>query len=385
MKKKILVIGIYSHPEYYPPTLNALEYLSVIYDHIYVVHRNITGFDWQYPANVTLLCAGTPVHVRKAEALSLRFKLRKFFRFTKLLHKTIRRHRPHTILIYDSMALLGLRFLFPLIKKPACLWYHNHDVSEPQYLRKNSLAWLAWKSETWAFPKLDIFSLPAMERQEYFPMQRLRGKFCFLPNFPSQRVYESVPENGGKSNDVFSLLYQGSIGPEHGLEEIIPFLAAPVMGKTLQMVLKGFIADEYLDELRGIAVQYGVTEQLIYVPPGGYRGVIENARRCHAGIGIHKKQDAMNKTLGTASNKIYEYAAAGMPALVYDNNHFRKTLGGRNWIIFTDTSENSLKAALEQLIAGGHTLGRQALADFQNGLCFEAYFLPLTEYLKTIK
>lgn len=384
MKGKTLVIGIYSHPEYYPPTLNALEYLAGIYEHVYVVHRNITGFDWKYPANVTLLFAGEAVPVREAEAMSLRIKLKLFSKFTRLLKKTIRKHRPHTILMYDSMALLGLRLVYPFISKPKCLWYHNHDVSEPQYLRKYSLAWMAWKSENWALPKLNLFSLPATERREYFSMDLFKGDFWFLPNFPSKKIYSSLVVAGRNSSDSFRLLYQGSIGPEHGLEEIIPLLSVPVHGKTLQLVLKGFISDEYLEELKSLATQHGVAAQLIYLPPGGYRGVIENAFTCHAGIGIHKKQDAMNKTLGTASNKIYEYAAAGMPALVYDNAHFRKTLDKRNWIAFTDTEKTSLQSVLRHIVENGEEMGRQARNDFEKGLCFEDYFLPLVRHLQSI-
>ena len=52
---KKLVIALYSHPDYYPPTLNALEYLSEIYSEIVIVHRNITGFNWDYPVNVKLV------------------------------------------------------------------------------------------------------------------------------------------------------------------------------------------------------------------------------------------------------------------------------------------------------------------------------------------
>ena len=89
----------------------------------------------------------------------------------------------------------------------------------------------------------------------------------------------------------------------------------------------------------------------------------------------------MNKTLGTASNKIYEYAASGMPVLLYDNIHFRSILGNRNWAFFTDTQEKSLVKTLEEIIAQYQLLSSSAQKDFKAELCFEHYFQPLLKYL----
>ena len=60
-KKGDIVIAVYSHPEHYPPTLNAIEFLSKEFKHIYVIHRNIEGFNWKYPSNVTLLSTLIPL------------------------------------------------------------------------------------------------------------------------------------------------------------------------------------------------------------------------------------------------------------------------------------------------------------------------------------
>lgn len=380
MPGKILVIGLYSHPEYYPPTLNALEYLSGIYEHIYIIHKNVHGFDWQYPANVTLLHTGTLMSVEAAQNAGRMAKMSMFFGFVRLLHKTIKQHKPDTVLLYDNLALFAYRLVYRFIKKTRVFWYHNHDVSEPQYMRKYSLTWQAWKSEQWAFPRLNYFSLPAMERRDYFPMNRLKGTFWFIPNFPSVKVYGATRENN--TGDTFKLLYQGSIGPLHGLEEIIPLLATPIAGKNLRLVLKGFVSNDYLEELKHMAREHGVEDRLQYIPPGGYKGVVDNARTCHAGIGIHKKQDVMNKTLGTASNKIYEYAASGMPVLVYDNEHFRASLSGRSWVFFTDTGNASLSEQLTKMVTEWATLSAAALSDFQKELCFEKAFLPIIEQLE---
>jgi hypothetical protein len=379
-KPGVLVVALYSHPEYLPPTLNAIELLSREYDHIYVVHRSITGFDWVYPSNVTLLTADRPMHVREAEAQPVTKKIAEFRRYYSLLARTIREHKSRHLLFYDYMPLLAYRIIKWRIPSQSLLWYHNHDVAEKQYVRKYSLSWFAWKTEKWIFPQLSLFTLPAMERRECFPMERLKGKFVFLPNFPAVKVYGPYQPARIDSNEV-RILYQGSISSRHGLEEIIPLLGKKIAGKQLSLVLKGFIGADYLEELTKLAEKHQVKDRLIYKGPGGYREVIDNASTCHIGIAIHKKDDMMNKTLGTASNKIYEYAALGMPALLYDNPHFREHLSSYNWALFTDCSESSLTACLEEIINHYQLYGQQARKDFTDKLNFEHFFTPLIAWL----
>jgi len=382
---KALVIAIYSHPEYYPPTLNAIEILASHYSDIYVIHRNITGFDWQYPANVKLIHSGDLLPIREAERKSIIYKVRSFWSFSKLLVKTIRTSGSETLLVYDYMPWLSYTLFKKRLPENLLIWYHNHDVAEKQYLRKGSISWWAWKSEQRIFSRLDIFSLPAVERQSRFPMGEFKGRFFFLPNYPSIAMYGRYNKLTKDKSGPVRLLFQGSIGPFHGLEEIIPLLGHTISGRSLQLVVKGFISSDYASELMRLSKEYKVEDKLIILPPTGYLEVVRNAQTCHIGIGIHKKQDFMNQTLGTASNKIYEYAASGMPVLVFDNDHFRRVLGNRPWVFFTDTSAGSLIACVEQIMTRFQELSTKALIDFEKELCFEHYFNPLREYLYSSK
>jgi len=212
-------------------------------------------------------------------------------------------------------------------------------------------------------------------------MQSLRGKFIFLPNFPSGFIYKNGLTDQRYNDPVFRILFQGSIGPLHGLEELIPLLKEKIGGKELVLVLKGFINPKYLDQLKTIAADNRVSEKLIYIGPTDYRQVIENGKTCHIGIGIHKKDDIMNKTLGTASNKIYEYAAMGLPVILYDNEHFREILGKFEWAFFTDTSSDSLRDCLDKIIMNYRPLSSQAASDFNSQLSFEHYFRSLKNQL----
>lgn len=380
-KQKSLIIAIYSHPEYYPPTLNAVELLSGYYDKIYILHRNVTGFDWIYPSNVQLVSPKKCYPVLEVERASLVKKIGWFLQFSFKFFRLVAGKKPDTVLMYDSLPVLGYRLIVPFITSPRILWYHNHDVSEEKYIKKYNLAWLAWKSEPWILSRLQLFTLPAIERKVCFPMERLKGQFFFLPNFPSRIVYHRKPGKD-RNSETIKLLYQGSIGKGHGLEEIIPLLKGKILGKTLLLILKGFISQEYLEELKGITAKEGIADRLVYIPPSGYQEVINNAFTCHIGIGIHKKDDMMNRTLGTASNKIYEYAAAGLPVILYDNPHFREILGQYNWVFFTDTSMASLEEVIRRIVNKYEDYSNSARSDFENKLCFEEYFDKITPYLQ---
>src|SRR5690349_10768917 len=123
--KKNLVVVLFSHPQYYPPTLNALEMLSEHYDTIYVVHRNILGFDWKYPANVQLVGARRSYKVEDLEKSGIHKKISWFLNFTWRLLSIIRKAKPSTVLLYDAMPILSYRLIHRFIPRPKVLWYHN--------------------------------------------------------------------------------------------------------------------------------------------------------------------------------------------------------------------------------------------------------------------
>lgn len=378
-----MVVAIYSHPEYYPPTLNALDNLASHYSEIYVVHRNIKGFDWVYPENVKLVSKGKALEVRAAEQAGFISKLGWFLNYTWIFFSAVWQYRPHTVLLYDNLPILSLRLFKWLVPSPEVLWYHNHDVPDKAYIRKFSLFWMAWKSETWLFKRLNVFSLPAMERKIYFPMNKLKGDFCFLPNYPSLKRMSGVSERVHTPDKRMSILYQGSMNRYHGLEEIIPLLRNEYNGYSLNLILKGFASREYLTELSKLAAELKVSDKIVYLPPTTYMEVLENARKCHIGVGIHKGSDIMNSTLGTASNKIYEYMASGLAVLMFQNEHFLKIFSGRKWAVFTDGSTSSLNSCIDFIVRNWKVINEAAIYDFNSELNFENFIQPVIQKIST--
>lgn len=376
--KKILIV-IYGHPESYPPTLNTISCLAKEYQ-IKVVCRAHQISKWQYPLNVDILLDGPVLSAREQESSSIRGKIKLFVRFCILFWKTIWRFNPNIILFYDSLSILAYQMGSILDFSKRYLWYHNHDVHEPSSIRKYSLTWWSLRAEKWIFPQLHLFSLPSIERQDFFPIQQLKGTFFLLPNYPSKTFYQQFYQKRHPITEI-RLLFQGQVGHGHGIEEIIKMLPFYVNNIPVKLILKGFFRSGYdqwvLSELKCKHLEAWV-ELHGYTP---YSEVPKLGSGCHIGLAIFTKQDAMNQTLGTASNKIYEYAAMGLPIIYFDSPHFRKHLEQYSWAIPSDLSSDSLQKAFKKIVENYEELAEFAFNDFMKILNFEHHFNPILHQL----
>ena len=369
------LVAIYAHPEAYPPTLNALGAMADKLEEIAVLHRPIMESNWSYPPNVYLVPSGAAMHVREQEQLPLLQKVKLFGTFVRDLRRLIVRQRPGLVLIYDALAL----FAYSLVRKTPLpkhkTWYHNHDVLfVPQ--GRLSLNWFAGRAEKRAFSGLDFFSLPANERTKFFPMERLKGRYFFLPNLPSVNQFRNISP-ACPPDDEFRLIYQGHVYAGHGFEEIIRLMPFEINGKKVKLFLVGWITEEYRAEIARLAAKQGASASVEITGVVPYRQLAELTPTCHAGLAIFNFDNPMAATAGTASNKIYEYAACGLPVLYYDDAHFRQHLGSYSWAVPTDLSPDSLRNALKKIAGNWQPLSHHAREDFQQELNFEAVFQPI--------
>lgn len=326
-----LLAVIYSHPEAYPPTLNALGELSGMFAKVSVLFRPILPTEWEYASKIELRPSGEPMNVRVQEQLPIRRKVQLFWGFVQDFRKILREEKPKVVLLYDALAVLAFSWARGAAEQGTIVWYHNHDVLEASQ-KKFSLNWFAYRAERKMFPHLHLFSLPAQERRAYFPMEKFKGQYFFLPNLPSVRFYRQyrgIP----KQEREYRVIYQGHIDEGHGIEEILGLMPCQVAGRKVHLVLKGWLRDDFKGRLQQIIEEKGLEEQVSFVGYTAYQELPKLTASCHVGIAIHTKTDLMNRTLGTASNKIYEYAAVGLPVLYFDNEHFTQHLGRFGWAV----------------------------------------------------
>src|SRR5215213_4925721 len=258
-----LVIGIYYHPEAYPPTLNAVSELSKCFNSITIVHRPHLKGTWQYPVNVQARPSGSYITSGGQEQSPLLKKVWFFQQFVSDLLGAIRRSKAEVILLYDVHALFAYYLIRRFITSKHIVWYHNHDVFELKDQRKHSIGWYACKAEKKIFSKLHLFTLPAADRLQYFPMNEFKGSHFVIPNYPSLQFYSRF-YHAKKLNGEVKLIFQGRVHEGHGLEEIIPLLAEKIGNRQLHLVLKGHCPEDYKQKLLAQASALNVTQMLSF-------------------------------------------------------------------------------------------------------------------------
>jgi len=360
-----------------PPTLNAILVLRRYFRNVVLLRNNLYFPTESYPDAPALIEIGRAIDIRSALNKSVPWKLSRFARYCAALVWHLRNNSYRIIIVHDYLALLAFSLVRGLVEYNGLTWFNSYDVIDQARIRPWSLMdWVLRRHER-LFSELDYFSTPAQERMRYYPVEHVRRQSFVIPNYPTIAFYSHFWRARRLCDQPsIRLIYQGALGRGHGFEELIRILGRTVANRPIELVLKGWIDECYKNDLLDLAAKEGVEQQLTFEPFGSYRTVPELASRCTIGLAIFTTQDIMNSTLGTASNKIYEYAAVGLPVILYDNAHFRHHLGGRQWAFFTTLSESSLVHAVEDIVRCYDIATRAATEDFRHELNFERAFTP---------
>ncbi len=379
MNKNAVTVAIYTHPELFPPVLNALDELSNLFSRITVVTRNLTKSHWTYPQAVEIVNSGEFKPIRDSEKETTFWKIKSFMRFTRDFRRTLRNEKPGWVMCNDPISLFSFRLIRPLLGFPVRLWYHNHDVVEMEGLRKYSVGYFAVKSEKSYFRHIELFTFPAEDRLTYFPMQLFRGKMIVVPNYPSIRRMKIDLAPIRNPDAGLKLLYQGHVGEGHGLKEIIDFVKTDP-GISLTIVGPG--NEDYITARRHQVRELGIGDRVVVLDAVPYSELSKITRAQHVGLAIHEPINILFRTAALASNKIYEYAAAGLPVLYYGDEHYIKYLGKYSWCFPTRLSADELSAILQNIKGNYRELSRAAESDFRERLNFASVFRPVISYLK---
>ena len=392
MSKKTInhiTVLIYAHPELYPPTLSAIEELSQIADTIDVVTRNMLTSKWEYPSNVRVNYINKKKYEDfEIENISFALKIIHFLKFLIMSYTLIRKSKSQIVLAYDAIPLYVAHLLKATLKKQdSLLWYHNHDVTDLSKANYFSIMSIASRKQDRAIQDISMFSLPSKERLEYFKNIPKEVNPIIIPNYPLKKVYSKHIKKEIKTTSRLKLVYQGSIGKGHGLESIIKILNQPINNKSLELHLVGKIRAPYLQQLNALAKQNGVLDRFEYHGMEPFTQLPAFLSGFDVGIAIHKPYNITYATGGSASNKIYEYAAVGLPVLLFDNEHYRSYLGDNNWSFFTDLTHdsliNSLMAIHDSFSLASLAARKDFLEKYNYGNCFQKIKPLLIESLET--
>jgi hypothetical protein len=374
--KKILVL-IYSHPEYYPPTLNAIEELSKTFKLVRLIYRPFLKTKWKFADNVILKSSGKSISRRDSMNTNFIAKIFFYVQYTWNVLFSIITKKYDTILVYDHLPMLSLYIIRPILNKKTLLWYHNHDVPDSKNLKKYSLGWGALKSQDKLLKYLDLFTLPSAERIKHFNIAE-RTKVFVIPNYPSKKRYSRIIDMT-KQDDQIELIYQGTISTGHGLEEITHAINTSKELLNCNLKLIGHISSEFKRQLENQNIKNKI-DYKGYIP---YSDLPDITTKCHIGLAINIPKEIIYQTGGSASNKIYEYAACGLPILYFDDPHYNAYLSKYEWAFATDLTVKSIEKCILEIMKKYEYLSKKAKTNFETKLNFETAFEPIKKFLET--
>lgn len=366
------------HPEAYPPALNAINCFAEKFDSVEIITTDTFPTDWKYKKNVKISLVEGEHDRFKFSQKSPIIKLKRYLIFLLKIRKAIKNTQPKLVVIYDNVPFFLYLLAVLFLRKKHLLWYHNHDIYPQSKYPKYSILWFSFIAIQRFFNRIDIFTIPAMERVKMFPMSRFQGKFYFIPNYPSKKIiyseYNYKTPNSAKGNDQIKLIYPGSPSKKNGFEELIIAAKSLVNGKKISITIVGEPNAEFRKELENFARYHGVESQLYFEERVSYVKMPQFLKNYHIGWAMYKPQDMRTATVGTASNKIYEFLANGMPILVFDNEHHRKHLSKTKATFFTDLTPDSIINNLKIIDSEYDTLSKEARKEFEEKYQFENHF-----------
>jgi len=371
-RNKILVV-LYSHPELFPPTLNAVINLAASHGEVHLLYRPHKKDEWEWPSNVHLHPSGQEMTIRQFMASGARVRMGTHARFIRDFLRLVRRLKPQTLLLYDAYPALFYRLIRPLVPGKPFLWYHSHDVIEEKDLQTGDRTIALLKSaEGFILGKADLFTLPAAERKPYYGLGSFKGKYLTIPNFPSRKVFREPQPR--KIADPMTLAFQGSICAGRGLEGVIGSLPMQAAGRPVRFSITGFCNDPaYLQRLKtsigGLPDKDAVTIRDA-VPYGRLQEAQQNA---HVGWAYYGMESNMDQSIGTASNKFFEACAMGLPVLYNSDNAF-EAYRRFEWAFPVQPTRESLSAQLQFIAEHYESLSARARDQFLEELNFEIAF-----------
>jgi len=372
-------IGVifYNNPDTYPPIVNGLRLLSQAGFVCDLVCRD-DGERWgvSYPPKVNVQRVVTRGHSSWRE-------------YVGFVARVMRRASSTTSVFigHDMHGLLPARLLATFYRRP--LVYHCHDFTDAsRVLPLGSRIVRAFEQR---FARTaDLVIVPDRERAAY--MKRalgLKKPPVVVANSPLTRPASSgAPLQvalGERGKSFERIVYrQGRIGAGHGIEATLRSIPA-WRSTSWGFVVMGIGEPAYLEELTALAHSLRVEQQFVILPPVSYDRVLDFTPGADLGHALYEPVHINNLHMGTASNKVMEYMAAGLPLLVSNRSSLRALVEKYECGVTADESQpESIAIAINTLFedeAGARRMAASASAAFDEVFSYGRQLAPVLDAL----
>lgn len=374
---------IYQDPVTYPPTINAARLLAAAGAEVLCL-----GFRREFDESLPLPASARIQYLNEARAgpfPGLLGRLANVIDLRRGPRREAKRFRPDLVIAYDHGAAWGVLPLLGTGDWKTVL--HLHDLLSTSVTRFGSSDGWMWARMTDAIGRFDCVVVPEPMRADY-----LRDRWRVA--VPISVVANSPPRGRPSRNE----LLKSQIRARSGADPKLLAVAVGNMGRYLEAIrgLAAARAEWHLAlvgcghaasvaAMMGEAAALGIVHRLHVFPYTNYDTVRAWLPGCDVGLAFYPSTTSnVNwQTMGSASVKVQEYLAAGVPSIVCSRKAFAALTAetGALEVIESETPE-AIAAALDRLVPGGELhaeRARRAVEAHLSRFNYEAQIQPLLD------
>lgn len=383
-RKKIGVV-IYTNPDYYPVTAHAVELLSNQFD-IVLIGRNQEPSFWKYPDNVELFRVGKYSSVQDRKQLSSKEKIQEYFYFVEKTSRLLR--DVSLIYAYDSFGYVAAYICRFFLNKDIPIVYQNHEISDKLPSLLSLSGWIERLERLW-INNSQMVIFPDRDRANHFKnVITLEQEPVIVPNFPPKGLVDTVNDWDKLINERWqnpTYFYRGTISDVSAMTEIIK---ASVTFEHGAIRFVGFLNDDQHQVLKEVLAGLDAVDRFKYLGKLPYQDLQAHTLNASLGFALYKSIDFNRTACVSACQKIYEYAACGLPAIVTDSPNYRNYLGDEEWVQFADPhNPQSIYEAMGHILKDYSSYRKMCLAAreaFEKRFNYESVFLPIITDFKEL-
>jgi len=381
--KPPLLVVFYANPDYFPPTRNAVSILSR-YFNVTVVCRNVGRSFAQWPRDVAIERVGSGGSDDEKRQSNPIDKFLEFRNFMAAVRAAVARIRPALVYAYESHAFCAALSATRRIRT-APIIFQLHELPEFDALPWHSL-------QTWVIRRAlrktrsaSLVVFPEKNRAEIWMRAARDGRLPLI--VPNCAMLGFTPDD----YDVAGLierrwvgrkaLYIGALGEQNGHGEAVQSLAYLPTNVSLTMVGKG--SAEYRQTLVHAAADLGAQARLWIGEFVEHARLTELANDATLGLALYKPTTLNWEFSASATNKVFEYAALGLPVVAPDRPNYREFFADETWITYANPADSrSIARAIEFILADSERYAQMSLAArraFEEKFNYERVFQPVLE------
>ncbi len=363
MKQTIAVV-IYSNPDYLPPSSSAIRLLSNKYN-VVVISRSQDEASGVYPENVELIRLGKHGTAIYKEKQPFIIRIAEYILFLIKVRCIVRRRRCSLVYGFDNHGFIAA-FFASRVFRHIPLIYHNLDIYSSG--KFNMFSWIMERAEFHLLRFAEAAVFCNSRRKEYFASKTaMPGQIFIAMNaplrldiLPKNRLSPILLERGFPEN-VKVVFYQGAINRDHFIVEIIRSMKQWPLDSVL--VMCGIALEDYKDKLYREIEKSDFNKRIIILPYVQHSELKFYTSGASLGLALFNfgSGDLNLSSMAGASNKFFEYFAAGVPVLTNSGGDFNSLIQDDAVYTAESVSEIDIGNAINSALSDVNELNRRKL------------------------